>query len=189
MFNMKLSEYAKRNGIGYRAAWNRFKAGKIEGAYINDAGHIVVPEPEDVRLPKAAVYARVSSHKQKDDLDRQAARMVEYANAQGLSVVLVVKEIASGVNDDRKKLTALLNDDSWGTLVVEHKDRLSRVGFNWFEVLLKNQGRRVSVANRAEEATHDLMDDFTSIVYSFAARMYGLRRAKDRTQAVKDALA
>lgn len=186
---MKLSEYAKRNGIGYRAAWNRFKAGKIEGAYISETGRIVVPEPEDIRIPKAAVYARVSSHKQKDDLDRQAARMVGYAVAQGLSVVTVVKEVASGVNDDRKKLTSLLNDDSWGTLVVEHKDRLSRVGFNWFEVLLNAQGRRISVANRAEESTHDLMDDFTSIIYSFAARMYGLRRAKERTQAVRDALA
>lgn len=114
--------------------------------------------------------------------------MVEYANAQGLSVITVVKEVASGVNDDRKKLTALLNNDAWGTLVVEHKDRLSRVGFNWFEVLLFNEGRRISVANRAEEATHDLMEDFTSIIYSFAARMYGLRRAKERSQAVKDAL-
>lgn len=184
---MKLSQYAKRNGIGYRAAWNRFKAGKIPGAYLDDTGHVVVPEPETVRT-YAAVYARVSSPKQKDDLDRQAQRMVEYANAQGLSVVSVVKETASGVNDDRKKLTALLQDDSWGTLVVEHKDRLSRVGFTWFEVLLSNEGRRISVANRAEEATHDLMEDFTSIIYSFAARIYGLRRAKDRAQAVKEAL-
>lgn len=150
--------------------------------------HIIVPEPEDIRLPNAAVYARVSSHKQKDDLERQAQRMIQYANAQGLSVVIVVKEVASGVNDDRKKLTALLNNDSWGTLVVEHKDRLSRVGFNWFEVLLSAQGRRVSVANRAAEDTHDLMEDFTSIVYSFAARMYGLRRAKERTLAVRKAL-
>lgn len=103
-------------------------------------------------------------------------------------MVAVVKEVASGVSDNRKKLTALLNDDTWGTLVVEHKDRLSRVGFHWFEVLLSNEGRRISVANRAEEATHDLMEDFTSIVYSFAARMYGLRRAKERSQAVKEAL-
>ncbi len=185
---MKLSEYARRNGIGYRAAWNRYRAGKIAGAYLDDSGHVVVPAPEDARLPKAAVYARVSSHKQKDDLERQSERMVAYANAQGLSVVMVVKEVASGVNDERKKLTALLRDDSWGTLVVEHKDRLSRVGFNWFEVLLGEQGRRVSVANRAQEDTHDLMEDFTSIIYSFAARMYGLRRAKDRTEAIKRAL-
>lgn len=185
---MKLSEYARRNNIGYRAAWNRYKAGKIPGAYLDESGHVVVPEPEDARLPLAAVYARVSSHKQKDDLDRQAARMVEFATARGLTVVKVVKEVASGVNDERKKLTTLLRDDSWGTLVVEHKDRLTRTGFNWFDVLLGEQGRRVMVANLAQEETSDLMDDFTSIIYSFAARMYGLRRAKDRTEAVKKAL-
>ncbi len=185
---MKLSEYAERNGIQYRAAWNRFKAGKIPGACKDDNGHIVVPHPEVARIPIAAVYARVSSHKQKDDLDRQAKRMVEYANAQGLSVSRIVTEVASGVNDTRPKLTKLLQDDSWGTLVVEHKDRLSRVGFTWFEVLLEQQGRRISVANRAQEEKSDLLEDFTSIVYSFAARMYGLRRAKERSEAVKEAL-
>lgn len=156
---MKLSQYAKRNGIGYRAAWNRFKAGKIPGAYVDEFDHIVVPEPEIVKLPMAAVYARVSSPKQKEDLERQAQRMIEYANAQGLSVVKVVKEIASGVNDDRKKLTELLKDDSWGTLVVEHKDRLTRVGFNWFEVLLANEGRRISVSNRAQDDPEGLVTD------------------------------
>lgn len=91
---MKLSEYARRQGIGYRAAWNRFHAGKIAGAYIDASGHIRVTEPEHQKLPLAAVYARVSTHKQKDDLQRQADRMVEFANAQGLSVVKVVTEVA-----------------------------------------------------------------------------------------------
>lgn len=185
---MKLSEYARRENIGYRAAWNRFGAGKIEGAYRDASGHIVVPDPKHALLNSAAVYARVSSHKQKADLDRQAERMVNYANAQGLSVVAVVTEVASGVNDERKKLTKLLGDDSWGTLVVEHKDRLSRVGFNWFEVLLANQGRTISVANRAQENDRDLMEDFLAIIYSFAARLYGLRSARAKTAAVKKAL-
>ena len=72
--------------------------------------------------------------------------MVAFANAAGLSVA---REISSGVNDMSPKLTALLKDDSWGTLVVEHKDRLSRVGFGWFEVLLGLQGRQIVVADSA----------------------------------------
>lgn len=183
-----MSEYAKRNGILYRAAWNRFKAGKIEGAYVDDSGHIVVPDPMVAVIGKAAVYARVSTHKQKDDLARQAERMVGFANAAGLSVVKVVSEVASGVNDARPKLTALLGDDSWGTLVVEHKDRLSRVGFGWFEVFLTMQGRRVVVADAHAEDGSDLMEDFLSIIYSFAARLYGLRSARRRTQEVAAAL-
>lgn len=185
---MKLSQYARREGIGYRAAWNRFRAGKIEGAYLDDSGHIVVPDPVVAQIGKAAVYARVSTHKQKDDLTRQADRMSAFANAAGLAVVKVVTEVASGVNDNRPKLTALLRDDSWGTLVVEHKDRLSRVGFGWFEVLLEAQGKRVVVANVAEEEAADLMDDFLSIIYSFAARLYGLRSARRRTNEVAGAL-
>ena len=182
---MKLSAYAKRENILYRSAWERFRKGRIPGAYLDDSGHVVVPEPGAVRLPMAAVYARVSSHPQKDDLVRQAERLITYANARGFSVVAVVKEVASGVNDQRPKLTKLLADDSWGTLVVEHKDRLSRVGFGWFEVLLAGQGRRVDVANPAQDDTSDLMADFMAIVYSFAARMYGLRSAKRLTNQVR----
>lgn len=185
---MKLSEYAARNGIKYRAAWNRYRAGKIEGAYLDDSGHVVVPDPQHALIGKAAVYARVSTHKQRDDLERQAQRMTQFANAAGLSVTVVVKEIASGVNDSRPKLTALLKDDSWGTLVVEHKDRLSRVGFGWFDVLLGCQGRRVVVADAATEEKADLMDDFVSIIYSFAARLYGLRSARRKTDDVIAAL-
>jgi len=186
---VKLSVYAKREGILYRAAWMRYKKGRIHGAYMDDSGHVVVPDPMSVRLPMAAVYARVSSHPQKADLDRQADRLVAYANARGFQVVAVVKEVASGVNDHRPKLTKLLGDTEWGTLVVEHKDRLSRVGFGWFEVLLAGQGRRVDVANPAQENTSGLMADLTAIVYSFTARMYGLHSAKRRTAQVKAVLA
>ena len=108
--------------------------------------------------------------------------MARFANARGLSVVRVVKEVGSGVNDHRVKLTRVLNDDDWGTLVVEHKDRLTRVGFEWFRVLLARQGKRVIVANEADDDRSDLMADFTSIIYSFAARLYGLRGAKERTK-------
>lgn len=183
-----MSEYATRNGIQYRAAWNRYKAGRIEGAYLDDSGHVVVPDPRHALVGRAAVYARVCTDKQRGDLDRQGQRMTEFANAAGLSVVAVIKEVASGVSDTRPKLTALLKEDSWGTLVVEHKDRLSRVGFGWFEVLLGLQGRRIVVADAATEDNADLLDDFVSIIYSFAARLYGLRSARRRTDDVIVAL-
>lgn len=188
---MKLSQYAKREKITYRGAWRRWKQGRIEGAYLDETGHVFVPDPKIKLWGKAAIYARVSSSKQKDDLERQVERLVEYANAQGLSVVKIVREIANGVNDERPKLAKLLQDgDDWGILVVEHKDRLSRMGFNWFELFLKQQDKLISVANRAEEEKSELMDDFVAIIYSFAARIYGKRGAKNRTEhimrAVKD---
>lgn len=108
--------------------------------------------------------------------------MVEYALARGYQVRHVVKEVASGVNDARPKLTKLLQEDDWGTLVVEHKDRLTCVGFGWCDVLLGKQGRRIDVATVASENTHDLMDDFVAIMYSFAARMYGARGSRARAK-------
>lgn len=185
---MKLSTYAKRHEITYRAAWQRFKDGRIAGAYKDDFGHVWVPDPKDTRRQKAAIYARVSSRPQRDDLDRQVDRMVAYATSRGYEVVKIVKEVASGVNDTRPKLTKLLQDDSWGTLIVEHRDRLTRVGFNWFDVLLAEQCRGVDVAVSAQEETSDLMSDFLSIIYSFAARLYGLRSARNRTDRLVAAL-
>lgn len=85
-------------------------------------------------------------------------------------------------------MIALLKEDSWGTLVVEHKDPLSRVGFGWFDVLLGLAGRRIVVADAATEDKADLLDDFVSIIYSLAARLYGLRSARRRTDDVIAAL-
>ena len=73
---VKLSTYAKREGIGYRAAWDRFHNGRIPGATFDPSGHIYVPEPESMLLPMAAVYARVSSHPQKDERDIHLSRLL-----------------------------------------------------------------------------------------------------------------
>lgn len=186
---MKLSQYAREREIGYRAAWNRFKLGKIPGAYQDSSGSIYVPSRVESLGDKAAVYARVSTRKQSDDLERQMARLREFCGARGYEIVCAESEIASGVNDNRPKLKKLLaRSGEWGVLVVEHRDRLTRVGFPWFETLLGLQERKIVVMDSSQEETVDLMDDFMSIVYSFAARMYGLRSAKSRAKAAKAAV-
>jgi len=93
----------------------------------------------------------------------------------------VVKEIGSGVNDTRPKLLKLLTDPSVSVIVLEHKDRLTRFGYNYLEQLLKMQDRRIEVINLAEDGKEDLIQDFVSIVTSFCARLYGQRRSKRKT--------
>lgn len=179
---MKLSDYAKSIGISYRTAWNWYKSGKLQG-YQTETGTIIVPDAASPVSPdKSVIYARVSSHKQKDDLDAQAQRLVAYCEAKGIQVSRIVKEIASGVNDTRPKLTGILEDITVTRIVVEHKDRLTRVGFNYIDIMLRLQGRSVEVANLAEDDTHDLLEDLSAIVYSFCARLYGLRRAKYKAE-------
>lgn len=184
----KLSQFARERGVCYRTAWSYFKAGKIPGAYLDDTGHIRIPAMAPVVEPQVAVYARVSSSENKGNLDAQAERLARYATARGWPVVRVVKEVGSGVNDQRKKLGQLLTDAGWNILLVEHKDRLTRFGFNYLNTLLPSTGKRIEVVNRAEDDTSDLVQDLVSVIYSFSARMYGQRRAKRRTEKLIQAL-
>lgn len=129
---MKLSEYARQQGISYRTAFRWWKAGTIKG----------------------------------------------------YQVAFLVKEIASGVNDQRPKLLALLRDTSITRIVVEHGDRLTRFGFHYLETLLEAQKRSIEVVNVAENGTEDLIVDLTSIIYSFTAHLYGQCRAKRKTETI-----
>ena len=180
---MKLSDYAKQQGVSYRTAWQWFKDGRLKG-YQAETGTIIVTESVAQVPSKVVVYARVSSSENKSNLDSQADRLTAYCAAKGYQVAKVVKEIGSGINDNRQKLTELLNDETITLIVVEHKDRLARFGFNYIEVLLGKQGRKVEVINLAQDGKEDLMQDLISIIYSFSARMYGLRRAKRKTEKI-----
>ena len=178
----KLSDYARERGIGYRAAWNRFKAGRIPGAWMDETGHVVVPDQSEQKGTKAVIYARVSAEN-RPNLESQAERLAQYATARGWQVIEVVKETGSGVNDHRKKLEKLLRkSDGWDILVVEHKDRLTRFGFHYIDTLLCQRGKRVEVVNLADNDKEDLVQDLVAVIYSFSARMYGLRRSKRRTE-------
>src|SRR5215469_2132713 len=123
---MKLSQYAKQQGVSYKTAWRWYKAGQLD-AYKTATGIVIVRDPVvQVQAPgRVAIYARVSSADQKSDVVRQLERLREYCLARGYQVAKEVTEIASGLNDQRPKLTKLLIDTSISTIVVEHKDRLT----------------------------------------------------------------
>jgi putative resolvase len=183
---MKLSDYAKQQGVRYETAWRWFRDGKIQGRRVG-AHTILIDEP--VAAPKVsdqatAIYTRVSSAENESDLDRQAERLVAYCTIRGYRVSKVVKEIGSGVNDNRPKFLALLADPGVGRIVIEHQDRGTRFGFRYIETLLKAYGREIEVVNQAENSTEDLLADLTSIVSSFCLRLYGQRRAKRKTEII-----
>jgi putative resolvase len=184
----KLSQYANEHGVTYRTAWEHYRLGKIEGAHMDDTGHVVIPDSTPCVVPRAAIYARVSSSENKDNLEAQALRLTQYATARGWQVVEVVKEIGSGVNDHRKKLEHLLQGSSWNILVVEHKDRLTRFGFHYLDTLLPMLGKRIEVVNLAEDSHGNLMEDLVAVIYSFSARLYGLRRSRHTTQRIVTAI-
>ena len=163
IYRMKLSEYAAKVGIKYQTAWKHYRQGLIPGAYQLATGTIIVPDDLLQKPGKtgvdAAVYARVCSSENRDKLETQAERMTQYAIARGYRVVRVVKEVGSGINDGRKQFLSLLSDERVDVIVVEHCDRATRFGLAYIQTLLSASGRRIEVANEAENDREELMQD------------------------------
>lgn len=179
----KISEYAKLKRVQYRTVWNWVKAGKVKSERTETGGVIIIDDGDNAKSETLiAIYCRVSSSENKTNLDTQAERLISYANARGYKVAKVIKEVGSGVNDQRPKLITLLKDPSLNVIIVEHKDRLTRFGFNYLQTLLAMQNRRIEVVNNIDNPKDDLMADFTAIITSFCARLYGLRRTKRKTE-------
>ena len=182
---MKLSQYAKQTGISYKTAWRWYKAGTLD-AYRTATGTVIVRDASDPQpvTGRIALYARVSSAGQKDDLERQIVRLKDYAAARGYQVSKEVTEIASGLNDTRPKLEKLLADTSIGTIVVENRDRLTRFGSHYIETLLAAQGRHVEMIFQSDTGD-ELVDDFVAVITSMSARIYGRRLSKRRAEKIK----
>jgi putative resolvase len=187
--SVKLSAYAKQLGISYQTAWRMWQRGELPAHQLPSGTVIVdVPaQPQVVRPQKVAVYARVSSAENRTNLESQAERVAAFCAAKGWQVARIAKECGSGVNDQRPQLLALLSDTSLSHIVVEHKDRCSRFGVAYIQTLLKTQGRELVIVNVADEAEDgqegkdDLLQDFVAIISSFCARLYGRRRASQKT--------
>ena len=130
---------------------------------------------------RCVVYARVSSGDQKEDLDRQVGRVVEWATQQGYRPDEVVKEIGSGLNGNRSRLRRIMGDPTVGMIIVEHRERLNRVGFEYAEAALSGRGARILVMDEGE-LEDDLVRDVTEMMTSLCARLYGRRSARRRSE-------
>lgn len=177
---MKLSEYAKQVGVTYRTAWNWYKLGKLSNAYRTPTGGVCVKNKNELTNEYTVVYCRVSSSENLPNLETQAKRVTDFCIARGWKVDEIIKECGSGVNDKRPKLEKLLRTKKATRIVVEHKDRLTRFGFNYIKTLM--DWCDVVIINEVEENEEDLIQDFVSIITSFCARIYGKRRSKRKTE-------
>ena len=185
---MKLSQYAKKNSISYLTAYRHWKQGLIKGKQLG-SGTIVVTEEDEIKPTdqnRAVVYARVSSSENKSNLETQCERLKNFASAKGYKIVKEEKEVGSGLNDKRPKLEKLLREDDWDILLVEHS--LARFGINYLSVLLEKQGKKIEIINEVDNDKEDLMQDFVSIITSYCARLYGLRRSKRKTEKIIEEL-
>lgn len=172
-------------GVSEKTLRNWHKAGKID-AIRTPANHRRYDLNSILRQSGRAVvvYARVSSYKQRGDLDRQADYLQSlYPKAE------VVKEVGSGLNYKRKKLRAVLERVLSGDIeqvVVGHKDRLARFGFELIQWLCELNDCAVVVCNNTElSPEREMVEDILAIVHVFSCRLYGLRKYKNQIK--KDA--
>ncbi|MGH9116469.1 MAG: IS607 family transposase [Acidimicrobiales bacterium] len=179
---MKLSEWADFQGVHYMTAWRWWRDGKLPvPAYQTATGTILVDVPAGGGDGRTVVYARVSSHDQREGLDAQVGRVTRWASQSGVAVDEVVREVGSGLNGKRRKLHRVLSDATVATIVVEHRDRLARFGVEHLEAALAAGGRRLVVVDGGE-TTDDLVRDVIEVLTSMCARLYGRRGARNRAE-------
>ena len=139
---------------------------------------------EDKTDRRTIAYARVSSHDQKDDLERQKQVLELYCARQGWKFEIVA-DLGSGMNYRKKGLKRLLDsviDGEVGRLVITHKDRLLRFGAELVFAICEAKGVEVVILNQREDTTfeEDLAKDVLEIITVFSARLYGSRSRRNQ---------
>lgn len=139
------------------------------------------PAPEQEKR-KTVCYTRVSGSDQKNDLSSQKAALEAFVIAQGLSVDEWLSDIGSGLNFKRKQFNALLDaveKHQIAKIVIAHKDRFVRFGYDWFESYCQRHGCDIVVINvESLSPEQEVVKDLLTIIHCFSSRLYGLRRYK-----------
>jgi len=134
------------------------------------------------RAGATIVYARVSSQGQKPDLQNQVAALKDFCQRQGFTVDEWIEEVGSGLNYQRKAFNRIMEEIELGRvqrLIIAHKDRLVRFGFEWFAAFCERHGTDLVVVNgETLSPEQELVQDLLSIVHVFSVRLYGLRSYK-----------
>ncbi|WP_416829686.1 IS607 family transposase, partial [Ectobacillus polymachus] len=145
---------------------------------------------QENKVGKTILYARVSNQSQKKDLENQVEFLRIFANAKGWIVNDVLTDIGSGLNYKRKNWNELLEmaqKREVKTILISHKDRFVRFGYEWFEGFLKKCGVKIVVVNNETlSPQEELVQDLISIIHVFSSRIYGLRKYKNKLKEDKE---
>ena len=184
LYTMK--EASKLLGVHIRTIQKWDREGKIR-CVRTMGGKRRVPESEIKRIlgihekRKIVGYARVSSHTQKDDLERQIELIKSYARERDWEIE-VLKDIGSGLKEDRRnfqKLLRMVMNKEISKVVIAYPDRLTRFGFETLEKFFKSYGAEMVVINHEERSPHEeLVEDLITIISHFAGELYGMRSHK-----------
>ena len=194
-------EFTKLLGVSRVTVIKWIKGGRVAAYSVHGRWRIPYSEVEGVlrgvqRVKRVAVYARVSSNTQRDDLGRRVESLKLWVSKNFPSTeYVVVTDIASGLNEDRRGLRELIEmakRREVQAVVVACRDRLTRFGFEYLKALFSILGVDVYVAFQGEpkDYAQELVEDFVEIVTSFASRIYGKRskRYKEVVSCIGEAI-
>lgn len=137
------------------------------------------------------VYSRVSSAGQTADLERQQAALRAYCEKPGKAVDEWVQDIGGGLNYARKQFVRLMEQveaGEVGEIVMAHKDRLVRFGYEWFDAFCQRHGTVITVMNaRTLSPEEEVRQDLLTIIHSLSSRLYGLRKYKQQIKTLVEA--
>lgn len=183
-----ISEFARRIGRSASTVRRWDREGLIKSKRL-PSGHRYYSEDDVRRILGVSdssrltiVYCRVSSHGQKDDLQSQVVAMEQYCLGAGVAVDEWIQEVGGGMNFKRKQFLSLMDRIASGEicrLIVAHKDRLVRFGFDLLDHIAKSNGCVIEVVNQESLSPQEEMtEDLLSIVHTFSCRLYGMRKYK-----------
>jgi predicted site-specific integrase-resolvase len=183
-----IGEFAKLIGKTQQTLRNWDNSGKLKPAYITDGGHRMYSQKQlnqvlGIEPQKRTVigYCRVSSQKQKDDLERQIKYVKEYMIARGYQFEIIT-DIGSGINYNNKglnKLIDMVTDRKVSKIVIFYKDRLVRFGFELIENICTKFGTEIEIIDNTEKTEEqELVEDLIQIVTVFSCRLQGKRANK-----------
>lgn len=160
------------------------KSGKlITKPFLGNQVLIMDPATAGDEERAVCIYARVSTPKQKNDLDNQVDFLRKYLVSKGINPETVYTDIASGMNEDRRGLTDMINDIIEGKVskvVISHKDRLTRFGFGYLKKVFSMYNVDIEIVNLEDEKSfqEELSEDLITIIHHFSMKFYGKRKNK-----------
>jgi predicted site-specific integrase-resolvase len=184
----RINEFAKRIGRATSTIRRWEREGKLTAKrlpsgqrYFDESDvRAMLGGAPDKRL--TVVYCRVSAAGQRDDLESQVAAMEAYCLAVAIAVDEWIKEVGGGMNFRRKRFLDLLDRIGRGEIarvLVAHKDRLVRFGFDLLDHLAREQGCEIVVVNQESlSPEQEMVEDLLAIVQTFSCRLYGMRKYK-----------
>lgn len=186
---MTLHNWSKKNLIKYTTLPNGYRRYTEED--LLDALKIK-KKPQNI-IKKNIIYSRVSTPLQKENLERQNQRLLDYCASKGIQVSECLSDIASGMNFNRinfKKLINLVLSNEVDTIVIEFKDRLVRFGFDLIEHMCSYYNTKIIIINNSEIIDYrtEMTNDMIAIIHHFCMRLYGSRKSKIKIKEIQKSI-